>query len=356
MIKHIFLFLLSIIVILLSGHILPGYLNWSPDDLLPLPSTAISSSAENSISSGTSALSIEEKLAHALQPLKQKKRKNFQEWILGKEFSLVWQYSEAQLLLEKENCIIFPANYVKSSLEFSYNCLPGDTSVIRIKRGENYNDSTSTIAFIFSADSFSIDVLQGIKDMGFPYTLAIDPQKNTRTLLPDIERLNVKELLLRFPLESDHGRATKNTLLIDTPAEKIQKKLYEAKQQYPMAIGVINEKGKRALENTIFLEKFLAELKKQNLFFVENINSKHSQVSNICRQQEVICNRVQEQKNTETNRYLQSRIATARRRGAEIIYLNLSLENIKASQQVYQQAKNNGIQIVPLSSLTAQLP
>ena len=129
------------------------------------------------------------------------------------------------------------------------------------------------IAIALDDFGYNMNNLDMLFEIDSPLTISILPN------LPYSERIarqagkHSLEVMLHLPLEP-HGEELsleKGTLMVDMPPSEVKKLLSEAIEGVPGAEGVSNHMGSKATEDRNFMKTLFKELKKRDLYFLDNL-------------------------------------------------------------------------------------
>lgn len=126
-----------------------------------------------------------------------------------------------------------------------------------------------------------IDLLKEIK---VPVTISILPNLRYSTEIAEIARSLGQEVILHLPLEPELEERKigleEYTITSDMSEEEIVKNFELALSSVPYALGVSNHMGSRATKDSRLMSIIFAEIKKRDMFFLDNLVTEKS----ICRQ------------------------------------------------------------------------
>lgn len=129
------------------------------------------------------------------------------------------------------------------------------------------------IAIVLDDFGYNMNNIDTLFEIDSPLTISILPN------LPYSERIARQagkhnlEVLLHLPLEP-HGEELsleQGTLMVDMPPSEVKKLLSKAIESVPGAEGVSNHMGSKATEDHNFMKALFKELKKRDLYFLDNL-------------------------------------------------------------------------------------
>lgn len=115
-------------------------------------------------------------------------------------------------------------------------------------------------------------------ELGIPITLSILPNLiYSKTIALEASKRNY-QTILHLPLEPHHDKMPleKETIFCDMGREEIIKKLSRAIDSVPDLSGISNHMGSKATEDEKLMSIIFEKLKKDNLFFMDNLVTPNS--------------------------------------------------------------------------------
>ena len=159
--------------------------------------------------------------------------------------------------LSFKNKILYELSFFKSEYAFlqPYKTKGGKIALVLDDFGYNMN---------------SLDLLFGID---VPLTASVLPNlPYSAKIAEELGRRNF-EVILHLPLEP-HGKAVsleEGTIMVDMPREEVNALLVKAIKSVPGSKGISNHMGSKATEDRAFMESLFEELKKRDLYFLDNL-------------------------------------------------------------------------------------
>ena len=130
------------------------------------------------------------------------------------------------------------------------------------------------IAIVLDDWGYNLNNLETLERIRQPLTLAVLPHLVYSQRIGDFAIKIGKELILHLPLEpkrkNDYLGWEKTTITVDMSDEKIKEILFEALESLEGVKGVSNHMGSRATEDERVMGIIFKELKKRDLYFLDN--------------------------------------------------------------------------------------
>jgi len=130
------------------------------------------------------------------------------------------------------------------------------------------------IAIVLDDWGYNLDNFYILKDIHQPLTLAILPHLNYSQQIARLAKSADKELILHLPLEpkksNDYLGWEKFTITVDMSEAKIKEILLKALENLELVKGVSNHMGSRATEDERTMSVIFKELKRRDLYFLDN--------------------------------------------------------------------------------------
>ena len=130
------------------------------------------------------------------------------------------------------------------------------------------------IAIVLDDWGYNLNNLETLERIRQPLTLAVLPHLVYSQRIGDFARKINKEIILHLPLEpkrkNDYLGWEKTTITVDMSDEKIKEILFEALESLEGVKGVSNHMGSRATEDERVMGIIFKELKKRDLYFLDN--------------------------------------------------------------------------------------
>lgn len=120
----------------------------------------------------------------------------------------------------------------------------------------------------------NLDILDQIK---YPLTMSVLPNLNYSKTVSEYLHQKSFEIILHLPLEPhEKYRLEKNTLMTSMDESRVINILKEDLSDVSNASGVSNHMGSKATEDARVMEIIFKELKRRNLYFLDNVVSSES--------------------------------------------------------------------------------
>jgi polysaccharide deacetylase 2 family uncharacterized protein YibQ len=131
------------------------------------------------------------------------------------------------------------------------------------------------IAIVIDDWGYNLRCLNLLRQIDLPLTISILPNlRYSSKIAEEAQRLG-KEIILHLPLEPEiEGRQIgleKHTIISDMSEDEIIKNFRLALSSVPYISGVSNHMGSRATKNPRIMSVIFSELKKDKLFFLDNL-------------------------------------------------------------------------------------
>lgn len=139
------------------------------------------------------------------------------------------------------------------------------------------------IAIVIDDWGYNLRCLNLLREIDFPLTISILPNLRYSSKIAEEAKKLGKKVILHLPLEPEtEGRKIgleKQTIISDMSDDEIVKNFRFALNSVPYACGVSNHMGSRATKDPRIMSAVFNELKKDELFFLDNLVTDES----ICR-------------------------------------------------------------------------
>lgn len=131
------------------------------------------------------------------------------------------------------------------------------------------------VAIIIDDWGYNLHCVSLLRQINIPLTISILPNLKYSTKIAEIAKGLNQEVILHLPLEPEkRGRnigLEEDTITSKMSDEEISEIIRRALDSVPYASGVSNHMGSRAMKDKRIISVIFAELKKQNLFFLDNL-------------------------------------------------------------------------------------
>lgn len=135
------------------------------------------------------------------------------------------------------------------------------------------------IAIVIDDWGYNLKYLEFLKEIDVPLTIAVLPNLEHSAKIAEQARKMHKEVLLHLPLEPENKEKQtleKNTITSGMTKEKIIRCFKTALLSVGNVSGVSNHMGSRATKDPRLMTILFTELKKENLFFLDNMVTEQS--------------------------------------------------------------------------------
>ncbi|MFH1246063.1 MAG: divergent polysaccharide deacetylase family protein [Candidatus Omnitrophota bacterium] len=146
------------------------------------------------------------------------------------------------------------------------------------------------IAIVLDDWGYNLQYLKFLEETHVPLTIAVLPNLKHSAEIAEQARKMHKEVLLHLPLEPENKeklRLEKDTITSDMTKEKIIQCFKTALQSVPNVSGVSNHMGSRATKDPRIMSILFAEIKKANLFFLDNMVTEQSVCGELAKKMQV---------------------------------------------------------------------
>lgn len=129
------------------------------------------------------------------------------------------------------------------------------------------------IAIVLDDFGYNMNNMEALFGMNLPLTISILPKLPYSEIIAEQAHKNGFEIILHMPLEphSKEFKLEEGTIMVDMPPQKVNELLTKAIESVPNLKGVSNHMGSKALEDSNFMEGLFKELKKRDLYFLDNL-------------------------------------------------------------------------------------
>jgi len=143
------------------------------------------------------------------------------------------------------------------------------------------------IAIVLDDWGYNLDNLEILNQINYPLTLAILPHLKYSQDIANYASSFHKEIILHLPLQpkssKEYAGWEKNTITVDMPEAEIQDILLKALESLKDIRGLSNHMGSRATEDERVMTIIFKELKKRELYFLDNKVSLNSVCSKVAK-------------------------------------------------------------------------
>jgi len=140
------------------------------------------------------------------------------------------------------------------------------------------------VAIVLDDWGYNLRYLNLLEEIDAPLTISILPNLRYSSKIAEIAKDSGKEVILHLPLEPEREgrtiRLEEYTIITGMPEDEVRGNFARAISCVPYICGVSNHMGSRATKDNRLMSLIFAELKKRDLFFLDNLVTEES----ICRQ------------------------------------------------------------------------
>jgi hypothetical protein len=129
------------------------------------------------------------------------------------------------------------------------------------------------IAIVLDDFGYNMNNMEPLFGVNSPLTISILPNLPYSEIIAEQANKNGFEVILHLPLEphSKESKLEEGTIMVDMPPQKVNELLTKAIESVPKLKGVSNHMGSKALEDSNFIQGLFKELKKRDLYFLDNL-------------------------------------------------------------------------------------
>lgn len=290
------------------------------------------------------------------------KRKKRDNWTLGKGQSILVYLLQAQKFTKKNGGRVLNIEELYENQAFlqsaQIDILPpeGDTLNLRLHVSENiFRSNASVLSVAFQVTSITPEIINELNKLDYPYDLLVPPFGSSDSLLPNLRKIQNKELVLWLAMESTTINKIPQKLRplrIHHTSQQIESFINSAMQAVPGSVGIATRFGEQAVEHKQLLQAILEPLKSRNLWFIDLSMNKLSKVPEMCKNISMQCkiSTPYNPENSSIEDYVKQRLREAPKSGTSALILPLSLEAISQVKDLSEKVKKQGTTIVNLST------
>lgn len=167
---------------------------------------------------------------------------------------------------QDENFIIFLS--FKNKILYSMKFLKK-----RSPRISEFESTGAKIAIVLDDFGYNMNNTGALFKINSPLTISVLPTLPYSKKIATQARKRNFEIILHLPLEpySEELNLEEGTIMVDMPPQKVNALLTKAIESVPGLKGVSNHMGSRATEDSDFMKELFKELKKRDLYFLDNL-------------------------------------------------------------------------------------
>lgn len=136
-----------------------------------------------------------------------------------------------------------------------------------------FKSTGAKIAIVLDDFGYNINNIEALFEVKSPLTISILPNlPYSRRIAGEAQQRNF-EVILHLPLEPYREELSleKGTIMVDMPPQRVSDLLTTAIASIPGLKGASNHMGSRATEDRDFMKSLFRELKKRDLYFLDNL-------------------------------------------------------------------------------------
>ncbi|UCB57518.1 MAG: divergent polysaccharide deacetylase family protein [Candidatus Omnitrophota bacterium] len=216
------------------------------------------------------------------------------------------------------------------------------------------------VAIIIDDWGYNLRCLNLLKQIDAPITVSVLPNLNYSSEIAEAAKSYDKEIILHLPLEPEEaGRKIgleEHTITSDMPDEEIIKNIELAFASVPYACGVSNHMGSCATGDVRLMSTTFAELKKRELFFLDNLVTNKSVCKELAAKMKIkFARRNIFLDNLDSYDYIKGQVEKlgdfARRKGQAVGIGHPKVTTLKVLKDMIPQMQAEGIEFVFVSEL-----
>ena len=356
--------LIAGLLILIAGHFAPVWFELEPQFVLS-PKISIHDISDDTDSLLKDTMKIDlpkpknsiEVLNDLLNPSVKKTdwRRKIPLWKLHKGFPFLLQVHQATNTLGSLGCTITRLKeHISSNFVILKWTCPGSSKHyrLRIEKGAIYLNASSKLAIVFKVEKADIKLLNAINEFKAPLNLMYE---NKQRLVKELGRISAQSRTILGALEPvDYSETMHGTLIrimhTEQQIESYIKTLFENNSD---AQWLALDHGGLARKNEALLSKVFRVLKKNDIQFIDVMDSERDLVKNTCIKRGVDClfSILPEEKPGPTEELIDSALKSARDYGKNILILDASVENIEIVTNKIEKITDQGTQLVSLDEM-----
>jgi hypothetical protein len=131
------------------------------------------------------------------------------------------------------------------------------------------------VAIVIDDWGYSLRYIPLLKQINVPMTISVLPYLKYSAAVAEIAQKQGKKVILHLPLEPELGareiKLEEHTILSNMSEEEVMQNLNGALSSVPYVCGVSNHMGSRLTTDIHLMSVLFTELKKRQLFFLDNL-------------------------------------------------------------------------------------
>ncbi|MBN3038045.1 MAG: divergent polysaccharide deacetylase family protein [Candidatus Omnitrophica bacterium] len=150
------------------------------------------------------------------------------------------------------------------------------------------------VAIVIDDWGYNLNCVKTLRQIDVPVTISILPNLLYSAKIANIAKNLGQEIILHLPLEPEKGGRDyigleEDTLTCDMDRERVIEVLDKALDDAPSAKGVSNHMGSLATKDERLMAIIFTELKKRDLFFLDNLVTSESICRRVAREKGIRC-------------------------------------------------------------------
>jgi hypothetical protein len=152
-------------------------------------------------------------------------------------------------------------------------------SKAKIKEGVEVKPKAK-VAIVIDDWGYSLRYINLLKQIDVPVTISVLPYLKHSAAIAEIAQKQGKKVILHLPLEPETGareiKLEEHTILSNMSEKEVIENLNGALSSVPYVCGVSNHMGSRVTADVHLMSVLFTELKKRQLFFLDNLVTNES--------------------------------------------------------------------------------
>ncbi|MEA3305938.1 MAG: divergent polysaccharide deacetylase family protein [Candidatus Omnitrophota bacterium] len=219
-------------------------------------------------------------------------------------------------------------------------------------------NKSAKIAIVLDDFGYSLNNIDTLFEMDTPLTVSVLPNLPFSERIAKISGEKNIEVILHLPLEPHGGKTNleKHTILTGMPPQKVIQYLTMAIEGIPGLKGVSNHMGSKATEDRVLMGQIFDELKRRDLYFLDNLVTGRSVCKEVARKKGMrIVARSVFLDNESSEEYIEKQIeqtaGLAKMTGCAIGVGHDRAQTIKTLAKLIPRLKDDGFEFVRVSEI-----
>jgi polysaccharide deacetylase 2 family uncharacterized protein YibQ len=284
-------------------------------------------------------------------------------WTLARGKTIVVYLMQAQKFIQKHGgTVLFmeelndnPNSYQSAKVDIL--APTGDSLHLTLQVSENiFMKNASLMSIAFQTTSLSLDIIQKLNTLNFPFDLLIPPFGLNESFYKDLDKIKNKEIVLWLAMESTKLNKVHNKLRplrIHHTEEQIEETIKDAKEVLPNATGIATRYGEQAVKHRQLLQAIMKPSEKNDMWFLDLSMEERTVVPQTCKDFDITCKIAfpYNPDNSSVEDYVHQKLREAPKSGTSIMVLPLTEQNLSKIEDIATKAAKQGTSIVDLSTL-----